>query len=533
MLDKFGNTQFQRKISNIIKTELRTKRFNRRQYESILTIWGLSLQRERQRGPRQINLLRGLTGINVVPSVGMIPEGLTYENEDIPHSYQSFSCVVVIGPPGTGKTTVIVNGSLLFISDPQYRRSNPVVFIGTPNNASADRILEGFHAFFERNDVNDGFHYVKRTFPFKPLQDYPEHLRPYVVEKNRPNNYEEEEYKMMISTAWIHIGTCYALHRLARKGYSRPQIILFDEASQLTPPLFYLPFDFPRSSIRGCCIVGDNCQLPPITTYTELSVNSIDFAISNLPFRQQNVPQSRQLTLEIQYRMHPAIRDLSVKFALGRHNIKDGGETTQESYLLQNFSPYYGSQANIINEILNPIKTIVILDTTQINAGEILNRRQGRSRFNLGEINIIHGLFKLISDHYPSSEANLDYLKMISPYRAQANRLKSVFFKAGTADMFQGQEADLVIISLTLTDNIPSPHIRDYNRLHVMFSRAKKKMIIIGRKSTFESYETQARHIQDVFNYSYQHNDQNPDLGYDPVFKHQINDELYNFFINY
>ncbi len=540
MLDKYGKTDFQRKVSEIIKQRLNTSFFNNYQEKAIKIIWGLSKEQRNQKSQKnkekdtrkyeQKTLFPLNQKAEPEPNFGVIPENLKFDQNVIINSHQYYSSAVIIGPPGTGKTIVIVNGSLLFISAPVYRRSMPIVYIGTPTNESANRILQAFHEFFENNDIEDGHKYVKRVFPKKAKNFFILPLKDYILENPRPPNYLLKEYQSMISMAWIFIGTVFQLQLLSKKYFINPQVILYDEASQLTPPEMYLPFFYENNlspNIRGSCLVGDNCQLSPITSFTELSTNAIDFAIRKLHFGQQNVPIKRQIMLRKQYRMHPAIRDLSMKFAPGRHIIRDGDNTKQRSHLLQNFKEYNGNFSKKIYNILNPQKTVVIIDTSNID--DAINQRVGSSRYNIGEVNIVRGLFKLIQHTYNFDESNEEFLKLITPYKNQATRLKLIYEKAGTADSFQGQEADIVLISLTLTDCVPSPHIRDNHRLHVMFSRARKKMIIIGRKSTFESPETNAPHIRDIFYYKYSPSNRNTDLGYKPEYIISLKNDFYDF----
>ncbi|MFX1384746.1 MAG: DEAD/DEAH box helicase [Promethearchaeota archaeon] len=527
-LNKNGETAIQKQIYKIIYNKVNLNFYNKEQLEAIKTIWGLSQNPKNKKSKTNAKSQKKIIdfGANLIePIIGEMPNDLKYKNE-IPDSHQIFSGSVIIGPPGTGKTVIIVEGSLLFISKPQYSSSKKaVIFIATPNNESAQRVLEGFHKFFDENQINNGSNYVKLIFPKKTRTDFEAHLRQYIIEHPRPKNYQEEEYKKLISRVWIFIGTVHQFIYLNQRYKINPQIVIFDEASQITPPMMFLPF---IGNIRGFCLVGDNQQLPPITSFSELSTNAIDFLLKRLSFGQQNLPNSRQITLKIQYRMHPAIRDLSTRLIPGRDIIQDGENTKENNYLLDLSNKYNGLYFENINEIINPNKTIIILNTSELSEAE--NHKSGTSRYNICEIEIIKGLVKLLKNAFNSFEKD-DFLKIITPYRIQADKLRTYYYKSGTADIFQGQEADIAIISLTLTDTIPSPHIRDRNRLHVMFSRARKKLIIIGNEDTFKSEETKASHIKNIFQYKYD-NESNPELGYDPVYKLNISQDFFDFLKN-
>ena len=78
---------------------------------------------------------------------------------------------------------------------------------------------------------------------------------------------------------------------------------------------------------------------------------------------------------------------------------------------------------------------------------------------------------------------------LISPYRAQIEWLERVFKEEevtiNTVDSFQGQEADVVIISLVRSnDENEIGFLKDYRRMNVALTRARKKLIVIGDSAT-------------------------------------------------
>lgn len=91
---------------------------------------------------------------------------------------------------------------------------------------------------------------------------------------------------------------------------------------------------------------------------------------------------------------------------------------------------------------------------------------------------------------------------MISLYRAQVlsiqSKLRSVSHPklrkflaengVNTVDRFQGSERDIIIVSLTRTDDhLTSEFVKDFRRINVAISRARKLLIIVGRRETFDS----------------------------------------------
>ena len=78
---------------------------------------------------------------------------------------------------------------------------------------------------------------------------------------------------------------------------------------------------------------------------------------------------------------------------------------------------------------------------------------------------------------------------LISPYRGQIELLEKIFKEEkvaiNTVDSFQGQEADVVIISLVRSNEENEiGFLKDYRRMNVALTRARKKLIVIGDSAT-------------------------------------------------
>ena len=103
---------------------------------------------------------------------------------------------------------------------------------------------------------------------------------------------------------------------------------------------------------------------------------------------------------------------------------------------------------------------------------------------------------------------------IISPYRAQVHYLrhlikKNVFFKpfrhllsVNTVDGFQGQERDVIIVSL-VRNNADGQigFLRDLRRMNVAMTRARSKLIIIGDHKTLSHnsfYDKLYKYVQDT-----------------------------------
>ncbi|TDA41869.1 MAG: hypothetical protein DSO07_02300, partial [Thermoproteota archaeon] len=129
-------------------------------------------------------------------------------------------------------------------------------------------------------------------------------------------------------------------------------------------------------------------------------------------------------------------------------------------------------------EFLNPDIPAVFLDVR----GE--DFVEGRSRANRAEVEAVVRIARTLKRLGIRSER----IGIITPYKAQRNRiaeeLKDEKLEVNTVDSFQGREKDVIIFSVTSTGNMD--FVSDENRLNVAFTRARKKLIVVGNAESIE-----------------------------------------------
>ncbi len=228
-------------------------------------------------------------------------------------------------------------------------------------------------------------------------------------------------------------------------------------------------------------------------------------------------------TINTQYRMHPDISKL-VSNTVYKNILQDNPEQ-KEYYLKETSTPIIFKDHNFEGDLnlKNAVIWINIKDKND-NPNQISDYESDYT--NEKEINIIKEILDTMYLNKNYSKKETVGIQVLSPYRKQVQKinisLKDYQLNSGlkiengvdfarTVDSFQGDEADVIVISL-VRHNSFTPYTRalgflmDMRRMNVLLSRAKYKMIIIG---CFKIFKYWSNYIEE-----------NPQLF------HQINNEL-------
>ncbi|MGJ3235711.1 IGHMBP2 family helicase [Marivirga sp.] len=253
-------------------------------------------------------------------------------------------------------------------------------------------------------------------------------------------------------------------------------IVCIDEATQSTEPESLIPLVKGKKWI----LAGDHQQLPP----TVKSKDAKDLSISLFERFQAELPHDRSDILTIQYRMHQEImkfsnenfyqNQLKAHPSVAKHSLKD----------LPGFEPYPYINPRV-EATVNISKPVVFISCPE-GAEEQL--ADSYSYFNQPEIE----LTKEVTDVLLSSRLFPEDIGIISPYEQQVSRLKSLLrdyhVEIKSIDGFQGREKEVIILSLVRSNTEGNiGFLKDYRRLNVALTRAKRKLIIIGNSNTLVS----------------------------------------------
>lgn len=396
---------------------------------------------------------------------------------------------IVQGPPGTGKTTLIKEIALQYY----YRGKNVLVLAKT--NVAADNVLEKIvedkvRVLRTGNNIES-----KSTLSYAPL-----------VSTSNPVYLASLMDKNIIS-----VGTPLGFYLDNNKEDLPYDIVIIDEASQLDLPetLFAMQF------AEKCVMIGDHLQIPPFPVQDEvLQEYDPNLDLGTREDLQQSLFEKlitdtkrfNHVFLDINYRTeNPELVSLISSL------VYDGK-------LNPNLASEFYQLPESKRKKLFPKDALEIIDTsTIIDDDARLETEVNSTYYNRAEAMMsVRKVLELLK-----AGEKLESICIITPYKAHAEKVKEIFtgnakyfasiqssfekFLANniyTIDSFQGREQDNVIINW-VRSNYTKPDartstgfLRDYRRINVALSRARKRLILIGDfKTLLNSDNLKVRYI--------------------------------------
>ena len=434
---------------------------------------------------------------------------------------------IVHGPPGTGKTTTLVEA----INETLMRESQ--VLVCAQSNMAVDWISEklvdrGINVLRIGNPtrVNDkmlGFTYERR---FESHADYPQlwAIRKAIRElrKNRKKgseNYHQKMDRLKSRAAEIELRINAELFGEARViactlvGSAHHLLegmkfgtLFIDEAAQALEAACWIPM---RRASR-VILAGDHCQLPP----TVKSIAALRAGLGKTLMERiaENKPEVVTL-LKIQYRMNDEIMRFSSDWFYGG-KVESAPQIKYRSVLDYDHPITWIDTSNEENQITiegedaPEDSASVSSPESAANQNSDLNFKEQFVGESFGRINKAEAELTLLTlaEYFTKIgkrrvlEERID-VGIISPYRAQVQYLKKLikkyeFFKpyrrlisVNTVDGFQGQERDVILISLVRSnDEGQIGFLKDLRRMNVAMTRARMKLIILGNKDTMTKH---------------------------------------------
>ena len=254
-------------------------------------------------------------------------------------------------------------------------------------------------------------------------------------------------------------------------------VIFIDEASQATEPSCLIPLIKGKKAI----LAGDHKQLPPTVLHPE--AKGLSFTMFE---RFIKIYPDSAYMLRIQYRMNDLIKEFPSK------EFYDGELVSAEEVKDRKLSDITGKAGK---DPITDDTPVVFIDTH----GRFLEKQKkgSRSKYNPEEAKIV----QLIINKLKELGVLPEDIGVITPYKDHEEYLKKLVpdVEVKTVDGFQGREKEVIIISLVRSN--PDEEIGfldDLRRLNVALTRAKRKLIVIGDANTLSSNETYKKFLQFV-----------------------------------
>ncbi|HEX2407373.1 MAG TPA: AAA domain-containing protein [Nitrososphaeraceae archaeon] len=392
------------------------------------------------------------------------------EQKTARYRINSEKTVPVTGPPGTGKSTVISHCCFDLLKDDYFP-----ILVTAPTNVMIDSILSKIDSLLQRMKIQLPNGFVIRYGNVANLNRTYNHLTKYTFDNivedycsscysNGYNNFYNKISiaKDFFQNARIILTTDYSAKDLG--NIIEVGAVIVDEAGLVGLDRMGMLFSSLRDNNGKIIVIGDDKQLPPVS-HDYISESLFNRILGHFP----------TTLLKREYRFNKDILDLINPY----YDFK-----LEADFSVMNISTAdiakksYGGINNNLSRILKHEKNVVFVDTNGAYKEE-------RHFTNKGEVAII----KEIANGCLSM--GIKDIIVTTPYKQQ-ERLCNFYLqkgvRIGTIDEFQGQEAEVTIISMVRSNNKQNYKeaigFVNIPRSCVAFSRSKRKTIIVGDGNT-------------------------------------------------
>lgn len=450
---------------------------------------------------------RARTGLGKIPRPDFRNPRLNeFQKAAVAAALAARDAALIHGPPGTGKTTVLVEIAW------QAARQGHTVLATAPSNIAVDNLLEKL--------LDSGLRVVRLGHPARALEalrfatldaqvdSHPDSKLARELDGKRQRlqtrrsrraergqlgwderqdrareirdlwrqarNLERSAEASVLREAQVVLATHGSISRALLPGPF--DLALLDEASQAVEPLSWIPLLQARKAV----LAGDPRQLPP-TLYSEDAAGR-GLATTLFERLQGTLPDGLGTLLRVQYRMHEAIMGYpSAEFYEGRLIADE----SVRGHLLKDLP---GVRDTDLTRV-----PVAFVDTAGTGFGESFDEML-QSRYNTEEAALTAAIIRqlLAAGVRPRAAA------VLTPYVAQVKRLKGLLkepgLEVGTVDGFQGREKEAVVLSLVRSNERGEiGFLRDLRRLNVALTRARRLLVVVGDSATVGRHPAYSR----------------------------------------
>ncbi|RZK19713.1 MAG: DUF2075 domain-containing protein [Pedobacter sp.] len=420
---------------------------------------------------------------------------------------------IIHGPPGTGKTTTLVHAIKSLA-----KHNDQKILVVAPSNTAVDLLTEklaaeGLNVIRVGNPARVSERLLAATLDRK-MADHPE-MKTIKSLKKQASEYKNMAHKYKRSFGKAEREQRKALfdeaHKIGREVekteqyimdslFNKAQIItatlvganhytvrnlkyntvVIDEAGQALEPACWIPI----LKAEKVILAGDHFQLAPTIKSIEACKNGLS---KTLLEKSVSIHPESVVLLNEQYRMHQNIMGYSS-------------------------GVFYNNSLNAHHSVATHLifpddEPLTFIDTAGCSFDEKLD---GTSTTNPEEaLFLVNHLTNLVQEIESKNVNDFPSMAIISPYKQQVQILKILIdenellnayrdkISVNTIDSFQGQERDVVYISLTRSNVEGSiGFLADTRRMNVAMTRARKKLVVIGDSATLSKSKFYADFIQ-------------------------------------
>ncbi|WP_027470221.1 AAA domain-containing protein [Saccharicrinis fermentans] len=432
----------------------------------------------------------------------VIPHLNESQNRALNRILSANDLAIVHGPPGTGKTTTLVESIYHTL------KSESQVLVCAPSNAAIDLLCEklgnkglrvvriGHPARVTQEilsktlDANIAHHsnykdlkalkkqseeYYRTAMKYKRNFGHEERQqRRLLLQESSKLKKEVEQLEYYIINDILGSAQVIASTMVGASNYHirdrRFNTVFIDEAAQGLEPATWIPI----LKANRVVFAGDHCQLPPTIKSFEAAKAGLDETLFEKAIKRNKV----DVMLQEQYRMNKDIMRFSSRYFYG--------DRLKANEQVENWTCFEGDVA------------IEFVDTAGCGFFEQMDKER-KSSFNPEEGDLVlkhfREYFSTLASQLKDTEISVG---VISPYKAQVNLLQENFkdvdeefdgcklqLSVNTIDSFQGQERDVIYISLVRSNEKGEiGFLSDTRRMNVAMTRARKKMVIVGDSAT-------------------------------------------------
>lgn len=401
------------------------------------------------------------------------------QNQAVAEILSNEAVTIVHGPPGTGKTTTLLealdlliqaghkvvvtatsNAAVDHFTRKLIQKQVPVLRIGNPGKIDEQILKHTIEGKLQLSneqkliknlksraaEFRKMLHQYKRNFGKEEREQRKLILQEVKNIQKEIKSVQAYATEKILDQTSVVCGTPVALSdfSFSKKGFD---ILVIDEAGQMLEPFFYLL----TRDVSKVILAGDHFQIPPTVISNEAAKKGFNQSILE-KLVEAGFPTN---LLDTQYRMRESIAAFSSSY-------------------------FYESRLVTPAHLADTGAHIAFYDMVGFGNQE-QRGEENASLSNPEELQLIQLLIE-------QEQVDLSRTTFISPYSAQIELARKLFPKPiqiATIDSYQGQENQTVIISLVRSnENHEIGFLKDYRRMNVAMTRAKERLIIVGDSAT-------------------------------------------------